>query len=254
MSGKTLVAAKQQREKFLLEFQSACDDLEEETTPPGGRQPNVRKLKNKMSLVRSAYDDVLETHAEVITLEKTSASDEVNRNWVKVNLRNSFKKVIEAAEGLLDTLGEDGDIEAETKIKTAEVKRDTQFELATLEAKVTATVTSLTQVIEETTIWLKDNHGALTESVVKLEDELMKKHLTMGGNYLKLLEATEAVGEGKRQQQFRTVNGPKVAELQVKLLSKTPTRGNAQQPAVQPQVAGGQVGSGQQEAQQQVNS
>ena len=250
MAGKTLVAAKQQREKFLLEFQSACDDLEEETTPPGGRQPNVRKLKNKMSLVRSAYDDVLETHAEVITLEKTSASDEVNRNWVKINLRNSFKKVIEAAEGLLDTLGEVGDIEAETKIKTAEVKRVTQFELATLEAKVTATVQSLTQVIEETTIWLKDNHGALTESVVKLEDELMKKHLTMGENYLKLLEATEAVGEGKRQQQFRTENSPKVAELQVKLMSKTPTRGNAQQPAVQPQVAG--VGNGQQEAQQQI--
>ena len=72
----------------------------------------------------------------MMCLEKTSASDEVNRNWVKVNLRNSFKKVIEAAEGLLDTLGEDGDIEAETKIKTAEVKRVTQFELATLEAKV----------------------------------------------------------------------------------------------------------------------
>ena len=56
----------------------------------------------------------------------------------------------------------------------------------------------------------------------------MKKHLTMGGNYLKLLEATEAVSEGKRQEQFRTVNCPKVAELQVKLLSKTPTRGDTE--------------------------
>ena len=46
MAGKSLSVAKQQREKFLLEFKSAISDLEEElalsSTPD--KQPNERKI------------------------------------------------------------------------------------------------------------------------------------------------------------------------------------------------------------------
>ena len=35
MAGKTLVAARQYREKLLLEFQSVCEDLEEELDVKG---------------------------------------------------------------------------------------------------------------------------------------------------------------------------------------------------------------------------
>ena len=77
-----------------MEFQSACDDLEEEIVPPGGKQPNERKIKRKMTLVRSSYDEAVNAQAQVVTLEKTSASDEGNRSWVKVNLRQPFRKVL----------------------------------------------------------------------------------------------------------------------------------------------------------------
>ena len=71
MAGKTLGAARELREKFLMEFQSACDDLEEEIEPPETKQPNVRKIKIKMNLVRTSYDDAVTAHAQVVTLGKT---------------------------------------------------------------------------------------------------------------------------------------------------------------------------------------
>ena len=61
---------------------------------------------------------VLDAHANLIMLEKTSASDEVNRNWVKVNLRQPFKKLIDAGENLLNTLGAEDETEAEAKYRT----------------------------------------------------------------------------------------------------------------------------------------
>ena len=119
-----------------MEFQSACDDLEEEIIPSGSKQPNERKIKGKMSLVRSSYDKAINAQAQVMTLEKTSASDEGNRNWVKVNLRQPFKKVIEAAEEVLGTMGVEDDLEEETKVQVAQEKREVQYELATFEAKL----------------------------------------------------------------------------------------------------------------------
>ena len=151
---KNLGVARQQREKFLMEFQSACDDLEEEIIPSGGKQPNERKIKGKMSLVRSSYDEAINAQAQVMTLEKTSASDEGNRNWVKVNLRQPFKKVIEAAEEVLGTMGVEDDLEEETKVQVAQEKRDAQFELATFEAKLKASIDSLNQAYSDTTWWL----------------------------------------------------------------------------------------------------
>ena len=43
------------------------------------------------------------------------------------------------------------------------MKRDAEFELATVEAGVKATVNGLEKDIGETNIWLVENHGALTE-------------------------------------------------------------------------------------------
>ena len=59
-----------------------------------------------------------------MTLEKTSAADEVNRNWVKVNLRQLSKKFTESAEDVLGTMGMEDDLEAETKVKIAQEKRE----------------------------------------------------------------------------------------------------------------------------------
>ena len=109
MASKSLGTAKQLREKMLLEFQTSCDDLEDEV---GIKNPNERRLKNKICLLKGSYDRVLDAHASLIMLEKTSASDEVNRNWVKVNLRQPFKKLIDAGEDLLNTLGVEDDTEA----------------------------------------------------------------------------------------------------------------------------------------------
>ena len=52
MTSKGLIGAKQQREKFLLEFRAACADLEEELEPVGGKLPSRRKIKIKIKLVR----------------------------------------------------------------------------------------------------------------------------------------------------------------------------------------------------------
>ena len=167
MANKTLGTAKQLREKMLLEFQSSCDDLEDEI---GTKSPNERRLKNKISLLRGIYDKVLDAHANLIMLEKTSASDEVNRNWVKVNLRQPFKKLIDAGENLLNTLGAEDETEAEAKYQITVKKRDAKCDLTTLEAKLKAGTDSLGQVVSDTSIWLVDNHKALVDSVEKLVD------------------------------------------------------------------------------------
>ena len=245
---KNLGVAKQQREKFLMEFQSACDDLEEEIIPSVGKQPNERRIKSKMSLVRSSYDEAINAQAQVVTLEKTSASDEGNRNWVKVNLRQPFKKVIEAAEDVLATMGVEDDLVEETKVQVAQEKREAQFELATFEAKLKASIDSLSQAYSDTTIWLCDNHGALTMSAEKLDEDLSKQHIVVCRKALKFLTGQEADTEGERQQKFRADSGPKIADLRIKLLSKTPARGLAQVPVSQVQQAHAvQAGGGQQQ-------
>ena len=84
---KQISVAKQVRERALMEFHAASDDLEEELqkTPV-----NVRRIKSKLQLLKVSYDSVVIAQSEVVTLEKTSASDEANRNWVKEKLRKPF--------------------------------------------------------------------------------------------------------------------------------------------------------------------
>ena len=71
MAGKSLSNAKQQRDKFLLEFKAACSDLEDEIHPSGARTANVRRIKLKIGLVRFNYDECLGAQSQVYGLEKT---------------------------------------------------------------------------------------------------------------------------------------------------------------------------------------
>ena len=115
MPGKSLEAAKQQRDKHLLEFKAACYDLEGEVEPSGGRTANPRRIKLKMSQVKTSYDDCLSSQSQVYGLEKTSGVEESNWTWVVNNLKKPLNEVIGKAEDLLDTLETPADPEAESK-------------------------------------------------------------------------------------------------------------------------------------------
>ena len=236
MASKSLGTAKQLREKMLLEFQTSCDDLEDEV---GIKNPNERRLKNKICLLKGSYDRVLDAHASLIMLEKTSASDEVNRNWVKVNLRQPFKKLIDAGEDLLNTLGVEDDTEAEAKNQIAVKKRDAMCDMTTLEAKLKAGTDSLGQVVSDTSIWLVDNHKALVDSVEKLDAELTEVHVQKGKDLIKLLDDTEVKVETKRQQEFRSSLCGVIADLRIKLAGKTPARVIGQVSGVQTNLGSG---------------
>ena len=134
MSVKGLVRMKQQRDKFLLEFKAACSDLEEVIEPSGERAHNERKIKVKMKLVKSTYDECLDAHSQVIGAEKTSGAEESNWTWMDTNLRKPRNKVLEKAEELLENMQVNEDPEAEAKLKVAEDKRNSRLELTCFEA------------------------------------------------------------------------------------------------------------------------
>ena len=221
MAGKALGVAKQLREKMLLEFQSSVEDLEEET---GAKCPNERRLKVKLCQVKSYYEKALDAHANVIMLEKTSASDEINKNWVKNNLRQPYKKIVEAGEDILSSMGAVSEQEAEAKVQLESSRRDARCELGTLEAKLKASVDSLGQVIKDTSIWLPDNHRALVESVDKLDADLSCLHVERSKVVLKLLLEADTEKEVTRQQEFRSSLCGLIADLKIKLASKTPAK------------------------------
>ena len=219
---KSLSTAKQWRERQLMEFQTSCENLDEEVDKD---PPSERKINTKLKLVKASYEEVMTAQSQVVSLEKTSASDDVNRSWVKDKVRKPYVAVVEKAEDKLETMGADDDQDTKAKAEAAQVKRDAEFELATFEAGVRATVNGLEKAIGETNIWLVENHGALTESVKGVDDELTKKHMSISRTYLNFMEGTDAGTEGKRQQTFRDELQPKVAELKARLQSKTPSVG-----------------------------
>ena len=113
---KNLSAAKQGREKQLIEFQSACEDLEDELE----KEPvNVRRVKTKLNLVKIAYDDVVMAQAEVVSLEKTSASDDTNRSWIRDKVRKPFTTLKDRAEDLLEVNGVVDNTENKLKVDLA---------------------------------------------------------------------------------------------------------------------------------------
>ena len=178
-----------ERERQLMEFQSDCEDLEEEVNK---ETPHERKINTKLKLVKASYEEVMTAQSQVVSLEKTSASDEGNRSWVKSKVRKPYVTMLEKAEEKLEAMGALDDHETKAKIVAAQVKRDAQFELATFEAGVKATVGGLDKAIAETNIWLTENHGALSGSVKEVDDDITKQHITLSRKYLNLLEETVA--------------------------------------------------------------
>ena len=89
------VKAKQHREELLYKFKLACEDLEEVVEPPGGKAPNVRNVTKGMHLLEQSYEECIKAQSVVTSIEKTSADEDTNWNWVKVHLRNPFKEVME---------------------------------------------------------------------------------------------------------------------------------------------------------------
>ena len=250
MAGKNLGAAKQYREELLYKFRLACEDLEEEVEPLGGKAPNVRKVKLKKKLLEDSYEECLRAQSVVVCLEKTSADDEPNWNWVKIHLKKYFKSAIEKTEILLEAKGEVEDPEAETKQQIANEKRKAKREMVCLEADLKDLVEGLVQAVGSTTIWLRENHSAMVESVRSTHEELTKKHLEVGENYIRYLEPQDIDSEDTRQQEFRAELGPKLGSLKAKLLSKTPAGGTAV-PAVGPARQVRLAGADQAEVQQQ---
>ena len=196
---KSLATAKQWGERQLMEFQTSCENLDEEVD----KDPqSERKINTKLKLVKASYEEVMTAQSQVVSLEKTSASDDVNRSWVKDKVRKPYGAVVEKAEDKLETMGAVDDQETKAKAEAAQVKRDAEFELATFEAGVRATVNGLEKAIGEINIWLVENHGALTESMKEVDVELTKKHMYISRTYLNFLEGEEAGTEGKMQQTF----------------------------------------------------
>ena len=243
---KTIGAARQQRERSLMDFKAACEDLEEEIAPLKSGTHNERRVKTKMKLVRSSYDDVMTAQAQLVSLEKTSGAEETNWNWVKTNVRKPFKDVIEKAEDVLIALIGEEDPEKETKALVDEAKRDAKCELVRFEATAKAMVEGLEKAVGETNIWLPDNHEALTGSVDKIYEDLNRKHLDMGRVYLKYLGETDVETEVKRQEKFVSDNMPKVSGMKAKLLANKPAARAAGPGPAHQQGQGGHVGAVQQ--------
>ena len=95
MAAKAVTDAKERRQKYLLEFEAAVEDLQEILDAGNG---TIRSLKNKLGIVKVSYDDVVGAHAKLVTLEKTP-SDE--KEWIKVNLWKPYKAVVKKAEEVI---------------------------------------------------------------------------------------------------------------------------------------------------------
>ena len=113
---KSLSAAKQWRERQLIEFQTTCEDLEEEVDKD---PPSARRINAKLKLVRASYEEVMTAQSQIVSLEKTSALDDVNRSWVKDRVRKPYVAVVDKAEDKLVTMGAVDDQETKAKAEAA---------------------------------------------------------------------------------------------------------------------------------------
>ena len=163
MAAKAVNEAKEKRQKYLLEFEAAVEDLQDILDAGNG---TVRSLKNKLGVVKVAYDDVMGAHARLVTLEKTP-SDEVKKEWIKVNLWKPYKAVVKKAE---EVIYKDVNEEEEAKVEASVEKTKLKLKMNSMEAIIKAEIEGLGSAVSETTIWLKDNHGALESKA----DELME--------------------------------------------------------------------------------
>ena len=166
---KGLNAARQHRDKCWAEFRSACVDLEEEIEPSGAASVNQRRIKVKIDLVTETYDNCLTACSQVWNLEKSSPTDEVNWNWVNTNLRKPRNTIVRKAEEKLITLDDKESPEEKAKVRASEEMRKAKIELASFEGELKAEVEGLEQVVADTTIWLRDNHSALSKSAEEVQ-------------------------------------------------------------------------------------
>ena len=67
---KTVSEAKELRQVFLMEFEAAVEDLQEMIDAGTG---TIKTLKNSLGAVKDAYDEVMRSHAKLVTLEKTTS-------------------------------------------------------------------------------------------------------------------------------------------------------------------------------------
>ena len=185
----------------------------------------MRNVKKGMYLLEQSYEECIKAQSVVTSMEKTSADEDTNWNWVKVHLRKPFKEVMEKAEILLENKGEIVNQETEEKEEAAIRKRKAKNELSSLEAGLKDLVEGLEEVVESTTIWVKENHAAMVETVNSTQSDLNQKHLEVGEDYLKYLDVSLVEEENTRQQTFRESLSPKLGNLKAKLLSKTPAGG-----------------------------
>ena len=202
MAGKSLSNAKQQRDKFLLEFKAACSDLEDEIHPSGARTANVRRIKLKIGLVRFNYDECLGAQSQVYGLEKTSGAEENNWTWVDTNLRKPKNRILEEAEDVLEAMSENDDPEAESKAQLVEEKMNTKLELSCFEATLRDRVNGVKEAYGDTNIWLTNNHDTLTREVEKLDNDLTKQYIVSCKKYLKYVGEPDVGIEVERQQRF----------------------------------------------------
>ena len=121
-------------------------------------------------------------------LEKTSPTDEVNWNWVNTNLRKPRNTFVRKAEEKLITLDNKESPEEKAKVKASEDVRRAKIELASFEGVLKAEVEGLEQVMTETTIWLRDNHTAVSTSAEEIQQRLSRQHIEIGGRYMELRE------------------------------------------------------------------
>ena len=213
---KTVSEAKELRQVFLLEFEAAVEDLQEMIDAGTG---TIRTLKNSLGAVKDAYDEVMRSHAKLVTLEKTP-SDETKKEWIKTNLWQPYKVVSRQAE---EVIYKDVSQEDEEVAEATEKKSELKVELATIEAVIKAEIEGLQAAVRATNIWIKDNHRALKEKADKLMEEIKEQQLELGKKYMGHFKDDDKDEEVKRQQTFKIEQVTKLAALRATLLSKTPS-------------------------------
>ena len=212
------------RDKSLLEFVGACTDLEEELdhTPQ-----SVRKIKIKIDLVKSSYEECLEAQTMLMAVEKTSAVDDKNKSWVNINLRIPKNLVLNKAEEVLERLEVRADPEVEENNRVQVKKRSLKTELTCFETELESRAEAARDAFADTLIWAVENYEALMSEVTLLEDSLRKGYSIVCNKYLDLLEEEDVETEIERQAGFRKKVEPIVSKLKASLLSKKPSNRTA---------------------------
>ena len=240
MSGKSLITAKQTRDKLLLEFKASVYDLEEELSASGSSR-NIRRIKLKKKETETSYKDCLEAQSKVYGLENSSGGEENNWNWVLTNLKKPYNEIMRRADTLLEEVEPLVDPEAEKKTQIVASRKKVQRDLLYLEAKLKAGVDGAMKAYGDTTIWLVSNHEALTGEVDQLARDLDEKHLTLSQRYLDYLEADDENKEYERAETFRGEMLPKIAELRAGLKGKAPKQISEASTVAMPSVESGRV-------------